>query len=44
MVMVKRGKGRRTAKIPPANNQAGMGTTKNSRNCVFGNMAAKNAI
>jgi hypothetical protein len=32
-----------TAKIPPANNQAGIGTTKNSRNWVFGNIAAKKA-
>lgn len=33
-----------TAKIPPANNHAGIGTTKNNRNWVFGNIAAKNAI
>lgn len=33
-----------TAKIPPANNHAGIGNTKNSKNWVFGNIAAKNAI
>lgn len=34
---------RLTLKIPPTTSQAGMGTTKKSRNWVVGNMAAKKA-